>query len=60
VTLGTPARPENELRGLVYGLAGSDASGEVILAADKVWWRNPVLLGGIAVGLAVVLYIPFW
>jgi SSS family solute:Na+ symporter len=41
-------------------MAGSTASGEVILAGDRVWWRNPVLLGGIAVGLAVVLYIPFW
>jgi len=60
VTLGTQAKPEGELRGLVYGLAGASASGEVILAADKVWWRNPILLGGIAVGLALVLYIPFW
>ena len=60
VTLMTESKPENELRGLVYGLSGTSATGEVILAADKVWWRNPVLLGGIAVGLAVVLYIPFW
>jgi len=60
VTLMTQSKPENDLRGLVYGLAGTSASGEVILAADKVWWRNPLLLGGIAVGLAVVLYIPFW
>jgi SSS family solute:Na+ symporter len=60
VTMFTPARPENELRGLVYGLAGSDTSGTAVLAADKVWWRNPVLLGVIAVGLAVLLYIPVW
>jgi SSS family solute:Na+ symporter len=60
VTLITESKPEESLRGLVYGLAGADASGEAILVADKVWWRNPVLLGGIAVGLAVVLYIPFW
>jgi solute:Na+ symporter, SSS family len=60
VTLFTPARPENELRGLVYGLGGSDTSGAAVLAADKVWWRNPVLLGAIAVGLAIVLYIPVW
>jgi solute:Na+ symporter, SSS family len=32
----------------------------VIMAADKVWWRNPVVLGGIAVALAVLLYIPVW
>ncbi|GIF03618.1 sodium:solute symporter family protein [Actinoplanes siamensis] len=60
VSLFTPSKPESELRGLVYGLAGSSTSGETIVAADKVWWRNPVLLGAIAVILAVVLYIPFW
>ncbi|MFG1610533.1 sodium:solute symporter family protein [Actinoplanes sp. NPDC049265] len=60
VTLFTPARPENELRGLVYGLAGTDTSGAAVLVADKVWWRNPVLLGSIAVGLAILLYIPVW
>jgi solute:Na+ symporter, SSS family len=60
VTLFTPSKPENELRGLVYGLAGNETSGETILVGDKVWWRNPVLLGGIAVVLAFVLYIPVW
>jgi SSS family solute:Na+ symporter len=33
---------------------------DVIVAGDRVWWRNPVVLGSIAVILAVVLYIPFW
>ena len=60
VTQFTPAKPEEELRGLVYGLGGPSTSSEVIVAGDKVWWRNPILLGGIAVGLAIVLYIPFW
>ena len=60
VTMFTPSKPEQELRGLVYGLAGSSTSGEAVLAADKVWWRNPVLLGTIAVVLAFVLYIPVW
>jgi solute:Na+ symporter, SSS family len=60
VTLVTKPKPENDLRGLVYGLAGSSTSGDAILAADKVWWRNPALLGGIAVVLAFVLYIPVW
>jgi SSS family solute:Na+ symporter len=60
VTLFTPAKPEEDLRGLVYGLAGSSTSGEVIIAGEKVWWRNPVLLGTIAVVLAVLLYIPVW
>jgi SSS family solute:Na+ symporter len=60
VTLMTESKPENELRGLVYGLGGPTTSGEVIIAGDKVWWRNPVLLGAIAVGLAFLLYIPVW
>ena len=60
VTLVTEAKPEDQLRGLVYGLAGPTTSGEVIVAGDKVWWRNPVLLGAIAVGLAFLLYIPVW
>jgi len=60
VTLFTESKPENELRGLVYGLGGTTTSGEVIMAGDKVWWRNPVLLGAIAVGLAILLYIPVW
>jgi solute:Na+ symporter, SSS family len=60
VTQFTPSKPENELRGLVYGMSGGDTSAEVIVAGDKVWWRNPVLLGGIAVVLAVLLYIPVW
>jgi SSS family solute:Na+ symporter len=60
VTLVTESKPDSQLRGLVYGLGGPTTSGEVIMAGDKVWWRNPVLLGGIAVGLAVLLYIPVW
>jgi len=60
VTLVTEAKPENQLRGLVYGLGGTTTSGEVIVAGDRVWWRNPVLLGAIALGLAFLLYIPVW
>ena len=60
VTQFTPPKPESELQGLVYGLGGSTTSGEVIIAGDKVWWRNPVLLGVIALVLAVLLYIPVW
>jgi SSS family solute:Na+ symporter len=56
----TPPKPEDELRGLVYGLAGDATSAETIVAGDKVWWRNPVLLGAVAVILAVLLYIPVW
>ncbi|GGM97399.1 SSS family solute:Na+ symporter [Actinoplanes campanulatus] len=54
ITPFTPGKSEDELRGLVYGTAGDT------LVEDRVWWRNPVLLGVIAVILAFVLYIPVW
>ena len=60
VTMFTEKKREEDLQGLVYGLAGGSTSGEVILAGEKVWWRNPVLLGAIAVGVALILYIPVW
>ncbi|WP_214416701.1 hypothetical protein [Sphaerisporangium fuscum] len=58
VTLMTTPKPENELRGLVYGL--SDASiADDALAGDKAWYRSPVVLGVGAIVLGAVLYIPF-
>jgi SSS family solute:Na+ symporter len=60
VTSFTKSKDENELRGLVYGLGSSTPSGEVILTGGTAWWRNPVVLGLIAVVLALVLYIPIW
>jgi SSS family solute:Na+ symporter len=60
VTWLTPSKPESELRGLVYGLAGSGTSGDAVLARESVWWRNPVVLGVIALILAFLLYIPVW
>ncbi|GIF17677.1 SSS family solute:Na+ symporter [Actinoplanes tereljensis] len=60
VTQFTPSKPENELRGLVYGMGGDATSTETIISGEKVWWRNPVLLGAIAVVLALLLYIPVW
>jgi SSS family solute:Na+ symporter len=57
ITPFTPGKHDDELRGLVYGL--SSGTGDT-LAADRVWWRNPVLLGVIAVVLAIALYIPVW
>ncbi|GAB2616819.1 sodium:solute symporter [Paractinoplanes abujensis] len=59
VTFFTPSKPDDELRGLVYGLGGT-SDGTVIVSGEKVWWRNPVLLGTIAVVLAIALYIPVW
>ncbi|WP_328343533.1 sodium:solute symporter family protein [Micromonospora sp. NBC_00421] len=54
--LTRPKRAE-ELKGLVYGMGGVDLKGDV-LTGDQVWWRSPVLLGAIALVLAVLFYIP--
>jgi len=56
VTPATAPRRDEDLRGLVYGTA---VLGELD-AADRVWWRNPVLLGSIAVVLSLLFYIPIW
>jgi SSS family solute:Na+ symporter len=54
----TPKR-EEDLRGLVYGAGGVDLKGDV-LTGDAAWYRSPLLLGGIALALSIVLYIPVW
>jgi solute:Na+ symporter, SSS family len=54
----TRPKPESALRGLVYG-TGVDLKGDV-LAGDEAWYRSPLLLGGIALLLSIVLYIPVW
>jgi SSS family solute:Na+ symporter len=56
VTPATTPRRDEDLRGLVYGTA---ALGDLD-AADRVWWRNPVLLGSVAVVLSLLFYIPVW
>jgi len=56
VTPATRPRPDEDLQGLVYGTADV---GELD-AADRVWWRNPVLLGLVAVVLSFLFYIPVW
>jgi solute:Na+ symporter, SSS family len=56
VTPATSPKRDEDLRGLVYGTA---EVGELD-AADRVWWRNPVLLGLVAVVLSFLLYIPVW
>jgi SSS family solute:Na+ symporter len=58
ITLMTKPEPEEKLRGLVYGLADTDA---VVAEAerDKVWWRSPYLLAGGAAVLIVILNIVF-
>jgi solute:Na+ symporter, SSS family len=53
------AKPEDELQGLVRGIGATDLSaGELV--GDSSWYRNPILLGGAALTIAFLLYIPFW
>ncbi len=59
VSLFTQPKPDDELQGLVRGVGATDLNaGELV--GDRTWYRNPLLLGGIALGLSVLLYIPFW
>jgi SSS family solute:Na+ symporter len=55
VSLFTTPKTAEELEGLVYGtkVQGRD------LATREAWWRSPVVMGGGALALAGLLYIPF-
>ncbi|MFC3501003.1 sodium:solute symporter family protein [Micromonospora krabiensis] len=57
ITPLTAPKRDEDLRGLVYGTGGIDLKADV-LAGDQAWYRSPVLLGVIAVALAIVFYIP--
>ena len=59
VSLVTPAKPIEELRGLVWGLTRAEEAEENADERDKLWWRSPILLGGIALAMVVVLNIIF-
>ncbi|TKK83957.1 sodium/solute symporter [Herbidospora galbida] len=58
ITLVTTPKPEEELRGLVYGLTDVDLKDDSI-AGDKAWYRSPVILGSGALVLAAAFYLPF-
>jgi SSS family solute:Na+ symporter len=59
VTSFTPAKPEQELLGLVAGLP--DPHGPDVEAAKQVqvWWKRPVVLGAIALGMTLILSLIF-
>jgi SSS family solute:Na+ symporter len=59
VSLVTPPKPEAELRGLVWGMEKAPDRDEFVDERDKLWWRSPYLLGGVAIALLVVLNIIF-
>jgi solute:Na+ symporter, SSS family len=57
VSLVTQPKPEEELRGLVWGLQRDPEPEEDVDPRDKLWWRSPALLGGVAIAILVVLNI---
>ncbi len=59
VSLVTKPKPTEELRGLVWGLTRAEEDEENVDPRDKLWWRSPALLGGVAIALVVVLNIIF-
>jgi SSS family solute:Na+ symporter len=59
VSLVTKPKPIEELRGLVWGLTRAEEAEENADPRDKLWWRSPAVLGGIAMALVVVLNIIF-
>jgi solute:Na+ symporter, SSS family len=59
VSLVTKPKPEEELRGLVWGLPRQDAEPERMFEAERVWYRSPWLLGAGAMVLIVILNIVF-
>jgi SSS family solute:Na+ symporter len=58
VSLFTKPKTRAELDGLVWGMAKPDDEADLD-PRDKLWWRSPWLLGGVALGILVVLNIIF-
>jgi solute:Na+ symporter, SSS family len=59
VSLVTKPRPREELRGLVFGLTRTDEREVDADPRDRLWWRSPILLGGVVLALVVALNIIF-
>ena len=58
VSLFTQPKPEQQLRGLVWGLPRDRAEDDFV-RGDNAWYRSPALLGAGALVLVVVLNIVF-
>ena len=60
VSLVTRPKPDEELRGLVWGLTRTDTEQEENPdPRDRLWWRSPALLAAGALTLVVILNIIF-
>jgi SSS family solute:Na+ symporter len=59
VSLVTQPKPDEDLRGLVWGRTRKEEPETNVDPRDKLWWRSPALLGGVALALVVALNIIF-
>jgi SSS family solute:Na+ symporter len=59
VSLVTKPKPVEELRGLVWGHTRKEEREVNVDPRDKLWWRSPALLGGVAIAILIVLNIIF-
>jgi SSS family solute:Na+ symporter len=59
VSLVTQPMKTEQLRGLVWGLNRDAQPEENADPRDKLWWRSPKLLAGVAIALLIVLNILF-
>jgi solute:Na+ symporter, SSS family len=55
VSLATGPKPDHGLRGLVWGLTETEDTSAEQDPAERVWWRRPGVLGGIALALYGVI-----
>src|SRR6516164_1553483 len=59
VSLVTKPKSDEQLRGLVWGLTRKEEREVDVDPRDKLWWRSPALLGGVAIALVVAFNIIF-
>jgi solute:Na+ symporter, SSS family len=59
VSLATRPKPEQELRGLVWGLTRTEDLSAERDPAERVWWRRPAVLATAALVLTAALYLVF-
>ncbi len=59
VSLFTEPKSEESLRGLVWGLTRKEEREVNADPRDRLWWRSPYLLGGVAIALLIALNIIF-
>ncbi len=59
VSLATQPKPDEELRGLVWGLTRHEDTSAEQDPAERVWWRRPAVLGTTALVITVALYLVF-